>query len=114
MSSHHHRHSCRDGAGGFHFAAMHDCELRCVEDGRAMRKARLHRRTTETDIRLLLTIEGRGTYEVSTGIRFFDHMLELFARHGGFDLKLKAGAHLDADPPHTGEDAGIAPGRTLN
>ena len=50
-----------------------------------MRKASLRRVTTETQIQLALTIEGRGRYEVSTGIRFFDHMLELFARHGAFD-----------------------------
>ncbi len=79
-----------------------------------MRKARLHRRTTETDIRLLLTIEGRGTYEVSTGIRFFDHMLELFARHGGFDLKLKAVGDLDVDQHHTVEDVGIALGEAFH
>src|ERR1700719_4952331 len=53
-----------------------------------VRKAKLHRMTAETEIRIALTIEGRGKYEVSTGIRFLDHMLELFARHGGFDLKL--------------------------
>ena len=52
-----------------------------------MRKAKLHRKTAETEIRIALTIEGRGKYEVSTGIRFLDHMLELFARHGGFDLR---------------------------
>ena len=55
-----------------------------------MRKAKLHRKTAETEIRIALTIEGRGKYDVSTGIRFLDHMLELFTRHGGFDLKLAA------------------------
>ena len=79
-----------------------------------MRKARLHRSTTETDIRLTLTIEGRGAYEVSTGIRFFDHMLELFARHGGFDLKLKAVGDLDVDQHHTVEDVGIALGEAFH
>jgi imidazoleglycerol-phosphate dehydratase len=79
-----------------------------------MRKARLHRATTETDIQLALTIEGRGRYEISTGIRFLDHMLELFARHGAFDLKLKAKGDLDVDQHHTVEDAGIALGEAFN
>ena len=79
-----------------------------------MRSARLHRSTTETDIRLALTIEGRGKYDVSTGIRFFDHMLELFARHGGFDLKLKANGDLDVDQHHTVEDVGIALGEAFH
>jgi imidazoleglycerol-phosphate dehydratase len=59
-----------------------------------MRKASIERVTTETQIKLALTIEGSGRYEVSTGIRFLDHMLELFARHGAFDLKLKATGDL--------------------
>lgn len=79
-----------------------------------MRKARLHRSTTETDIQLALTIEGKGRYEVSTGIRFFDHMLELFARHGAFDLKLKAKGDLDVDQHHTVEDVGISLGEAFN
>jgi len=79
-----------------------------------MRKARLHRRTTETQIQLALSIEGRGHYEISTGIRFFDHMLELFARHGAFDLKLKAKGDLDVDQHHTVEDVGIALGEAFH
>jgi imidazoleglycerol-phosphate dehydratase len=79
-----------------------------------MRKARLHRATSETDIHLALTIEGRGRYEVSTGIRFLDHMLELFARHGVFDLKLKATGDLDVDQHHTVEDTGIALGEAFH
>lgn len=78
-----------------------------------MRKASLHRSTTETDVQLALTIEGRGKYQVSTGIRFFDHMLELFARHGAFDLKLKAEGDLDVDQHHTVEDVGIALGEAF-
>jgi imidazoleglycerol-phosphate dehydratase len=77
------------------------------------RKVTAHRSTTETDIQLALTIEGRGQYEVSTGIRFFDHMLELFARHGAFDLKLKAKGDLDVDQHHTVEDVGIALGEAF-
>jgi imidazoleglycerol-phosphate dehydratase len=79
-----------------------------------MRKAKLHRSTTETDILLALTIEGHGRYEVSTGIRFLDHMLELFARHGAFDLKLKATGDLDVDQHHTVEDTGIALGEAFH
>jgi imidazoleglycerol-phosphate dehydratase len=79
-----------------------------------MRKARLHRVTSETDIALSLIVEGRGRYEISTGIRFLDHMLELFARHGAFDLKLKATGDLDVDQHHTVEDVGIALGEAFN
>jgi imidazoleglycerol-phosphate dehydratase len=79
-----------------------------------MRKARLHRKTAETEIRIALTIEGRGRYEVSTGIRFFDHMMELFARHGAFDLKLAAVGDLDVDQHHTVEDVGIALGEVFD
>ncbi|HWG48553.1 MAG TPA: imidazoleglycerol-phosphate dehydratase HisB [Candidatus Acidoferrales bacterium] len=78
-----------------------------------MRKAKLHRSTTETDIQLALAIEGKGRYEVCTGVRFFDHMLELFARHGAFDLKLKAKGDLDVDQHHTIEDVGIALGEAF-
>jgi imidazoleglycerol-phosphate dehydratase len=79
-----------------------------------MRKASLHRKTAETEIRIALTIEGRGKYEVSTGIRFLDHMMELFTRHGGFDLKLAATGDLDVDQHHTVEDVGIALGEVFD
>jgi imidazoleglycerol-phosphate dehydratase len=78
-----------------------------------MRKASLHRATTETEIWISLTIEGRGRYQVTTGIRFLDHMLELFARHGAFDLKLKAVGDLDVDQHHTVEDVGLALGEAF-
>ena len=78
------------------------------------RLATLHRKTSETDIRLALTLDGRGKYQISTGIRFLDHMLELFARHGGFDLKLSAHGDLDVDQHHTVEDVGIALGETFD
>ena len=74
----------------------------------------VERRTTETKIRLRLTIEGQGTYKVSTGIRFFDHMLELFTRHGGFDLELECRGDLDVDQHHTVEDVGIALGEAFS
>src|SRR5206468_6924425 len=76
-----------------------------------MRSATLQRDTKETRIGGTLKIEGRGRYEISTGIRFFDHMLELFTKHGGFDLKLHADGDLDVDQHHTVEDAGIVLGQ---
>src|SRR5580658_9142130 len=75
-----------------------------------MRTATIKRDTKETQIRASLKIEGRGRYDVSTGIRFLDHMLELFAKHGGFDLKLAAKGDLDVDQHHTVEDVGIVLG----
>ncbi|MBZ5682133.1 MAG: imidazoleglycerol-phosphate dehydratase HisB [Acidobacteriia bacterium] len=78
------------------------------------RRAKLHRKTTETEIRITLNIEGRGKYQISTGIRFLDHMLELFARHGGFDLQVLAQGDLDVDQHHTVEDVGIALGEAFD
>lgn len=77
------------------------------------RIARFDRQTTETQIAGALAIDGRGNYEVRTGIRFFDHMLELFTRHGGFDLKLAATGDLDVDQHHTVEDVGIVLGEAV-
>ncbi|HVZ17385.1 MAG TPA: imidazoleglycerol-phosphate dehydratase HisB [Terriglobales bacterium] len=79
-----------------------------------MRKATINRHTNETDIQLALNIDGRGTYKVSTGIRFLDHMLDLFARHGGFDLQLTCRGDLDVDQHHTVEDVGIALGEAFD
>jgi imidazoleglycerol-phosphate dehydratase len=76
-----------------------------------MRKASIERNTKETQIRGSLALEGRGAYQISTGIRFFDHMLELFTKHGGFDLKLIASGDLDVDQHHTVEDVGIVLGQ---
>lgn len=78
------------------------------------RSASFERNTTETRITLKLTIEGRGQYTISTGIRFFDHMLELFTRHGAFDLELKCDGDLDVDQHHTVEDVGIALGEAFD
>jgi imidazoleglycerol-phosphate dehydratase len=78
-----------------------------------VRKGSVERTTKETSIRMALTIDGKGRYKVSTGIRFFDHMLELFAHHGGFDLELKATGDLDVDQHHTVEDVGIALGQVF-
>jgi imidazoleglycerol-phosphate dehydratase len=76
-----------------------------------VRSAALRRDTKETRISGALQIEGRGKYEISTGIRFLDHMLELFAKHGGFNLKLQAAGDLDVDQHHTVEDTGIVLGQ---
>jgi len=76
-----------------------------------MRTATIQRDTKETQIRGTIKIEGRGVYQVSTGIRFLDHMLELFTKHGGFDLKLDATGDLDVDQHHTVEDVGIVLGQ---
>ena len=89
---------------------------RAVKARAASNKARaasFDRRTTETQIRGKLVIDGTGQYKVSTGIRFFDHMLELFTRHGGFDLTLRATGDLDVDQHHTVEDVGIVLGAAM-
>jgi len=78
------------------------------------RTATVVRHTAETRIDLQLTIEGQGRYSISTGIRFFDHMLELFTRHGAFDLELTCKGDLDVDQHHTVEDVGIALGEAFN
>jgi len=75
------------------------------------RTAEIKRDTKETRISGKLSIEGRGRYEISTGIRFLDHMLELFTKHGAFDLSLKAEGDLDVDQHHTVEDTGIVMGQ---
>jgi len=79
-----------------------------------VRRALITRKTTETQISLTLTLDGKGKYEISTGIRFFDHMLELLTRHGGFDLRLQATGDLDVDQHHTVEDVGIALGEAVS
>jgi imidazoleglycerol-phosphate dehydratase len=79
-----------------------------------VRRAVINRITTETRIALTLTLDGKGRYEISTGIRFFDHMLELVTRHGGFDLRLHATGDLDVDQHHTVEDVGIALGEAVS
>ncbi|WP_420238478.1 imidazoleglycerol-phosphate dehydratase HisB [Telmatobacter bradus] len=80
----------------------------------SLRSAAVERNTTETQIALKLTLEGGGRYNVSTGIRFFDHMLELFTRHGAFDLDLKCTGDLDVDQHHTVEDVGIVLGEAFD
>jgi len=77
------------------------------------RIATIHRKTNETDVRLKVNLDGRGKSQIATGIRFFDHMLDLVARHGAFDLEIKAKGDLDVDQHHTVEDVGIAFGEAV-
>ena len=77
------------------------------------RRSTIVRKTKETDIHVELCLDGSGQYEVSTGIPFFDHMLESFAKHGLFDLKLAARGDLEVDLHHTVEDVGIAIGQAI-
>ena len=78
-----------------------------------MRRGVVDRTTKETSIAIRLNLDGRGRYEVTTGIRFLDHMLELVARHGAFDLVVRASGDLDVDQHHTVEDLGIALGEAV-
>jgi len=77
------------------------------------RVATIHRKTAETDIRLRINLDGKGKSRVSTGIGFFDHMLNLVARHGAFDLEIEANGDLEVDQHHTVEDVGITLGEAV-
>jgi imidazoleglycerol-phosphate dehydratase len=79
----------------------------------AGRRAVVHRKTKETDIRLALDVDGSGAHEVQTGVPFLDHMLEIFSRHGFFDLEVRAAGDLEVDHHHTVEDVGLALGEAL-
>lgn len=79
-----------------------------------MRTARIERITKETQIRGTLKLEGRGRYQISTGVFFLNHMLELFAKHGGFDLTIEATGDLEVDQHHTVEDVGIVLGQLFS
>lgn len=83
------------------------------EEKRMSRKAEIHRKTNETDITLELNLDGTGSYEIHTGVGFFDHMLAGFARHGLFDLKLQVNGDLEVDDHHTIEDTGIVLGQAI-
>lgn len=78
-----------------------------------MRRARVERRTAETGVTVSLRLDGRGRYDVHTGVRFLDHMLELVARHGAFDLEIDMRGDLDVDAHHTVEDTGLALGEAV-
>ena len=80
---------------------------------RVPRKAKIRRRTTETDVAVELTLDGQGRYRVETGLPFFDHMLAQLAKHGLFNLTLRAKGDLDVDPHHTMEDVGLALGEAF-
>ena len=80
---------------------------------RDLRTANVHRKTKETEIEIDLSLDGEGAYRISTGIPFFDHMLESFAKHGLFDLTLSAKGDLQVDLHHTVEDVGIALGQAF-
>ena len=79
-----------------------------------MRVADIKRKTAETDISLTLNLDGKGISNIDTGVGFFDHMLTLFAKHGGFDLEVKCIGDLQVDSHHTVEDVGIALGDAFN
>lgn len=79
----------------------------------AARKTDLQRKTNETDIQLSLNLDGEGKYQISTGVPFLNHMLELFARHGFFDLTLQATGDVEIDDHHTVEDVGLALGQAF-
>jgi imidazoleglycerol-phosphate dehydratase len=88
-------------------------KFRAAKGPNMPRTATIHRKTNETDIRLKLNLDGRGKARIATGIRFFDHMLELVARHGALDLDVDARGDLDVDQHHTVEDVGIALGEAV-
>jgi len=79
-----------------------------------MRSAAINRKTSETDISLSLNLDGSGIYDIETGVGFLDHMLELFARHGGFDLRVKCVGDVHVDDHHTVEDIAIVLGRAFD
>src|SRR5215510_3989474 len=83
-------------------------------NGAAPRQAVVQRTTKETDIRVEWTLDGSGQGKINTSIRFFDHMLELLARHGFFDLTVQAKGDIDIDEHHTVEDVGIVMGQALH
>ena len=80
---------------------------------KAARSATVERKTRETDVRVEIDLDGSGEYEISTGVPFFDHMLESFAKHGLFDLRITAKGDLAVDTHHTVEDVGITLGQAL-
>lgn len=81
--------------------------------GENVRKAKVHRKTNETDVSVVLNLDGEGKYQVSTGVPFLNHMLELFSRHGLFDLTLEARGDIGIDDHHTVEDVGLALGQAF-
>lgn len=78
-----------------------------------MRESKTKRKTNETDIELKISLDGSGNTDINTGIAFFDHMLNSFAKHGSFDLSVKASGDLTVDDHHTVEDVGITLGNAV-
>lgn len=78
------------------------------------RSSCIHRRTTETDVRVALDLDGSGSYTINTGMAFLDHMLSMIARHGFFDLEIQASGDLEVDYHHTVEDVGICLGQAFH
>ena len=78
------------------------------------RKAEVSRKTSETDIKIELNLDGTGKYEIDTGVNFFNHMLESFSRHSFIDLKVKAIGDIEIDDHHTVEDVGILLGEAFS
>ncbi len=78
------------------------------------RKAKVKRTTTEVDVSIDINIDGKGNYQIATGIAFFDHMLQQFSKHGFFDLTLKAKGDIEIDYHHTVEDVGITLGESIS
>lgn len=78
------------------------------------RYSEVYRKTSETDIKLKFSLDGKGNYKISSGVRFFDHMLELFSKHGRFDMELECNGDLDIDTHHSVEDIGISLGQAIN
>ncbi|PDO11351.1 MAG: imidazoleglycerol-phosphate dehydratase [Candidatus Reconcilbacillus cellulovorans] len=83
------------------------------QEGACPRRAEVARRTNETDVRVAVVLDGSGTANIKTGVAFFDHMLELFARHGLFDVTVEATGDVHVDDHHTVEDVGICLGRAF-
>ena len=104
----------QESDAGFSATAAKSAASGRNDDAAQARIGSVERNTTETKIKLMLNLDGQGTYTVRTGIRFFDHMLELFTRHGGFDLDLHCDGDLDVDQHHTVEDVGIALGEAVD
>lgn len=78
------------------------------------RRASISRKTNETEVKVELDLDGNGSTEIDTKIKFFDHMLEQLGKHSGFDLKVKANGDLEIDDHHTVEDIGISLGESFN
>jgi imidazoleglycerol-phosphate dehydratase len=103
----------KSNAGGVSLSGLLERAAPLTKDHAPMRAGSVSRRTAETDVAVSIALDGTGKAEISTGVGFLDHMLELFARHGLFDLTVKVTGDLHVDQHHTTEDAGIALGQAF-